>query len=489
MSSPTFARRAIFEEFRALARLAAPLAAAQIGLMSLGVVDTMIVGRTRLVTGASGEEALAAVALGDHYVMTILLFGMGAMMGLDPVAAQRLGAGDPRGARRALGDALRAALLLTPLLFGLVALLDVFVLEPIAAGNPPWEELRAEPSVASAARAYAWTRAAGILPWLAFSALRSWFFAKHLVRPFIVSIVFGNLANAALDWVVVYGDSGLRYLGLPELGLPAFGTTGAGVVSAVVNAFMALALLPPLLRARRDEEASIEAAMKEGAPPPAPAESRAKGVARILRIGVPIGGQIVMEVAIFNLVAVLTSKFGAAATAAHQIAIRVASLTFMASTGIGAAAAVRVGRAIGTGRTDAARRAGFVAVGAGGVWMIGCGMALALFPEAIVALFTDGEETLAIARPLLLIAAVFQIFDGVQAVVSGALRGAGDARVPFFACLLAYWLVGFPIAFTLKKSMGVAGLWWGLVAGLGGAAILLTWRFARLTRVDVDRVG
>jgi multidrug resistance protein, MATE family len=121
--------------------------------------------------------------------------------------------------------------------------------------------------------------------------------------------------------------------------------------------------------------------------------------------------------------------------------------------------------------------------------MIGCGMALALFPEAIVALFTDGEETLAIARPLLLIAAVFQIFDGVQAVVSGALRGAGDARVPFFACLLAYWLVGFPIAFTLKKSMGVAGLWWGLVAGLGGAAILLTWRFARLTRVDVDRVG
>jgi MATE family multidrug resistance protein len=480
-------------ELAAIVSRSLPLALAQIGLMAMGLADNLIVGRTETVTGLPSADALAAVGLGDSYVMSILLFGMGVAMGLDPVASQRLGAGDARGARRALGHALLAGVALTPLLYGAVWLLDHFLLLPNAEGRPPSELLRAEPAVAAAAREYAWARSIGVYPWIAFAALRSWFYAKHLTRPMIVVIIGGNVANIVLDWLFVFGDAGLRYLGLPETGLRAYGPLGAGMVTGIVNILMVLALVPYVLRERRREEAEAAAH-----PPPADArasgnadaiESRLAGMARILKLGLPIAAQTVLEVLIFNLVAVMTPRYGKELTAAHQIAIRVASFTFMATTGVGAAAAVRVGRAIGAARLDAARIAGFASITVGALWMTACGAALLLFPATIAGWFIDDPRTVAAAAPLLRIAAVFQIFDGVQAVASGALRGAGDTRLPFIANFIAYWAIGAPVAFVLKEHYGVAGLWWGLSAGLAVVAVLLTWRFSRLTARHVARVG
>lgn len=481
-------------ELRALVRLSLPLVVAQVGLMTMGLVDMMIVGRVDQVTGGSAKDALAAVGLGDSYVMSILLFGMGAAMGLDPVASQRLGAKDLRGARRALGDALWAGLALTPFLYGAVYALDAFVVLPVAEGRPPWEQLRADPAVAADARAYFWARSLCVYPWIAFAAFRSWFYAKHLTVPMIVVILIGNVANAVLDWVFVFGDKGLVLVGLPAVGLPAYGPLGAGIVTGIVNVLMALALIPPFRRERRREEAAIAAAAAAAdrsapAPLPTPTESRLAGMRRVTLLGLPIAAQTVLEVAIFNLVAVMTSAYGSAQTAAHQVSIRVASFTFMATTGIAAAASVRVGRAVGAHDTPGARRAGFAAIGLGAGWMAACGVVLVLFPEAIARIFTNDAEVVEAAKPLLRIAAVFQIFDGVQSVASGALRGTGDTLLPFGANFCAYWLIGFPVALDLKDRYGVAGMWWGLSIGLAVVAALLTWRFAHLTRRHVARVG
>jgi multidrug resistance protein, MATE family len=258
---------------------------------------------------------------------------------------------------------------------------------------------------------------------------------------------------------------------------------GGGAVTGVVNVLMVLALIPFVRRERNREEAA------HPEPDRAPREPHAVGIRRIFRLGLPIAAQTVLEVAIFNLVAVMTSSFGPATTAAHQISIRIASFTFMATTGIGAAASVRVGRAIGGARTADARRAGFAAMAAGVAWMACCGVALLVFPERIAAFFTGDAEAIAAAAPLLRIAAVFQIFDGLQSVASGALRGAGDTRLPFLANLVAYWAIGLPVALLLRPTLGVAGMWWGLSSGLFAVSLLLAWRFALLTRVHVARVG
>ncbi|HYC78254.1 MAG TPA: MATE family efflux transporter [Planctomycetota bacterium] len=574
------------EELWRLVLLAAPLIVAQVGLVAMGIVDQMVVGRTSLVTGGRDDFALTAIGLGDMYVMSVLLFGMGVSMGLDPVVTQRLGARDPRGARRALGDAMWAAVVMTPILFAAVWAIDRFVMIPVAEGREPWEALRLkEPEVGPPMRDYAWLRALGIFPFMAFAAFRSWFFARHAVWPMIAVVLLGNLLNAVLDWLFVFGDAGLVRLGLPAVGLPAFGPAGAGAVTAVVNVAMVLALwaiyrrmdagerddaaLRPFLaevaglperdrktseiyneldaaltaefRRRSPAGARVEASIdrstgeircvRDGLPakvdaafaratsniarrillrrareqgsagagvpaaaPPAPVaswetERRSVGVRRIYRLGIPVACQTALEVLIFNLVGVMTPGFGAATSAAHQISLRIASVTFMATTGIGAAAAVRVGRAIGRGATPEARRSGVIACLSGVVWMTACGVVLLLWPERIARIFTSDENVLAAVGPLLRIAAVFQIFDGLQSVVSGALRGAGDTLVPFLANLVAYWAIGFPIALYLRPRLGVAGMWWGLSAGLFVVSLLLTWRFLRLTRVAVARVG
>ena len=168
----------------------------------------------------------------------------------------------------------------------------------------------------------------------------------------------------------------------------------------------------------------------------------------------------------------------------------VASFTFLATVGIGAAASVEVGRFIGASRTDLARKAGIVAIVAGAGWMTLSGLVLFAFPDAIARIFTDDVAVTALAADLLRIAAVFQIVDGIQSVSSGALRGAGDTRIPFLANFVAYWLIALPVARWLAfgADLGARGLWWGLTVGLAVVAMLLAARFLVLTRSTIVRV-
>jgi len=207
-----------------------------------------------------------------------------------------------------------------------------------------------------------------------------------------------------------------------------------------------------------------------------------------LRLGVPIGLQLTAEVGVFTVGAILVGRFGAAAASAHQVAIGLASFTYMGALGVSGATAVRVGYAIGQARSP--RRAGFIGIALGAAFMTIGALTFALAPGSLVRIFTGDPDTIQLGTALLLIAAVFQLFDGVQAVAAGALRGAGDVRFSFAANVGAHWGVGFPLAclFGFTFGFGVRGIWWGLTSGLVCVAILLAARFARISERVIARV-
>ncbi|MCC6672811.1 MAG: MATE family efflux transporter [Planctomycetes bacterium] len=460
----------------ALVRLAAPIALAQVGFTTMGMVDTAMVGRI-------DAASLAATALGHNYVSVVSLFGLGLMLGLDPIVTQRVGAGDPRGAGRALGHGCGLALVALPLLLGFAALLDGLFLRPNFVADPLLPRVvRADPAVAELASAYFWVRLPGIVPFLLFAAMRSWLYAQHRTRAVFVAMLAANLANVVLDYLLVFGDPGLERLGLPALGVPALGAVGAGIVTSICNGLMALMVLPMVLRGLRAASGPAGAGPGTGA---------VAGMAAIARHGFPIAGQLVMEMGVFMLVAAWMGEFGNEAVGGHQIALQVASFTFLVCVGLGSAATVQVGNAVGARDLAEARRCGLVAIGTSASWMALCGLTFWVLAVPLAALFTDDPSVRGAAATLLRIAAIFQVVDGVQATTLGALRGAGDTRVPFLLCLTCYWLVGLPVALLLAYSVGLAGpgLWYGLTVGLGCLGGTLFWRFLVVVRHLPARAG
>jgi MATE family multidrug resistance protein len=288
-----------------------------------------------------------------------------------------------------------------------------------------------------------------------------------------VASIVANAVNVVACGALVLGDDALARMGLPRVGLRPLGALGAGIASSIANGVLAACVLVPAWRAR-----------PRG---PAP-EGSAVSIARVLTLGTPIGLQLLAEIGVFSLVAVLAGRLGTVAVSAHQIAIGLASLTFMGVLGISGATSVRVGHAIGEGRSP--RRSGVVGIAMGAGFMIICGIVFLSAPRVLVGWFTNDAAIAALAARLLLIAAAFQLFDGIQGVAAGALRGAGDVRIPFFAIAGAHWVVGFPLAIYLgfHRALGAPGLWWGLLGGLAVVAVFLTWRFLVICRTTIARV-
>jgi MATE family multidrug resistance protein len=276
--------------------------------------------------------------------------------------------------------------------------------------------------------------------------------------------------------VLVFGDAGLADLGLPAIGLPAMGSFGAALATSLVT----LGTIAYYARC----VAVISRGFERPATPPAPAARD------IVDVGLPVGLQLFAEVAAFALAAVLAGRLAAAPAAAHQVAIQLASVPFSITIGIGAAAAVRVGIAVGSRQRAAARTAGLTSLGLGALVMSTSAALFVLAAAPMAGIFTDRRDVIAAAIPLIQIAAVFQLSDGAQAVVAGALRGAGDTRAAFVANLLGHYLIGLPIALGLAfgADLGAPGLWWGLTAGLTGTAFALVARFLWLTARPIARV-
>jgi multidrug resistance protein, MATE family len=438
-------------ELRSLVRLALPIVAVQVGLMMMGVVDTLMVGRV-------SAAALAAVALGNIYFFTVAIFGLGVLLALDPIISQAVGAEDHPAIARGLQRGLMLALVLAA-----VSLVPLLVVEPLIV------LLRQPADVVPMAAGYVHAAAPGIVAFLAFVVLRQTLQAMDVVRPIVVTIVVANLVNVALNWVLVFG----------RLGFPALGPVGTGWASTLSRWTMLLALvlftLPRL--GRYLKPAGMEVL-------------RPRPLLRMLRLGLPVGAQLELEMSAFAAVALVMGWLGTAEMAGHQVAINLASLTFMVPLGLAQAGSVRVGQAVGRASPGSARAAARSALLIGGAFMCFTAIAFLTLPGPLTALYTNDPAVVVIAVALIPIAGVFQVFDGVQIVAAGVLRGIGDTTAPFLANLVAFWVIGMPIGLYLafRTAAGPIGLWWGLVAGLAAVATFLVVRVRIRMRRDLNRI-
>lgn len=443
-------------ELRATLGLAAPLAAANLAQMAMGLTDTIMVGRL-------GTVPLAAAGLGAMFYFSGGVMLQGIISAVAPLAAHAIGAGDQAAARRFAGAGLGvAALLALPfiaVLAGLDRLLAFLGYDPALAGE-----------IGRFLRAIAW----GAPAFLVFAALRSLFAACSRTRPVMAVLVICIACNGVLNWALIYG----------HLGAPALGMAGSGYASAINQWLIVagLALCTRLLPGLSFSRLLADACLPSWA-----------ATASVLRLGLPIGGIMGVELGVFLAAGIMMGLLGPAALGAHQIVLNCASITFMVPLGLGQATTVRVAYELGTGRPLAAHRAGLTALTIGIGFMGLTAIVLWAVPQAIIAVYIDiaepaNRETVRIAARLLAIAAVFQVFDGMQTIAAGVLRGYKDTFVPLLLAGLGYWGIGFLAGCVLAFPLGygAVGLWWGLALGLAVVAVLL---IARLHLLAPERLA
>jgi len=432
-----------------MVKLAVPVVLSELGWMSMGVVDTIMVGRL-------GPSAIGAVALGNAVCLTPSLFGVGLLLGLDTLVAQAYGRKDHDECHRWLAQGVYlASIAAVPIMAGIALVSFFFARFGIAA------------EVAAPASGYMQVLLWGTLPLLLYGASRRYLQGVGQVRVITLTYVAANLVNWFLNWVLIYG----------KLGMPALGVRGSALSTVCARVTMALALIGFAWRYER----------KRGHPLfrhwAGPQIARLK---RLMKLGAPAGGQILLEVGAWNLATFSAGYLTPVALATHQIVLNYASVTYMVPLGISAAAAVSVGHAVGAGDAARARRAGWLALGLGTSFMLLAAMAFLIWPRPLIELYTNDARVLAVGPGLLAIVAAFQVFDGIQTVSTGALRGLGETRAPMLANLVGYWVLGLPLGFFLCFGLrwGIYGMWIGLTLALVVIALALIARWKR----DADRL-
>ena len=415
-------------DVRAMLRIAVPLAFAELGWMSMSVVDNIMVGRL-----PDSTTAIGAASVGSAFFYAFAIFALGLMSGLDTLVSQAHGADQQHEAHRVLGSGLALAMSVAP-----VAIACVFSVTPLLGVLGVDEAIRG-PAV-DFTRTLVWS-----LPLLLlYTTFRRYLQGIHYVKPIPFALISSNIVNLAGNWILIYG-----HWGAPKLGI-------VGSALSTVVARLYLAALLGFVLYRRDP-----GAFRDLRP------DKARFV-KLLRLGTPAALTIGFEVGVFNAATALAAKFGPVSLTAHTIALNAASVTYMVPLGIGAAAAVSVGKAIGAGDHPRAARAGWAALGLATVFEIGSALSFVLFPALIARAYTPDHKVIPFAVNLLAIAAVFQIFDGLQTVATGALRGLGNTRTPMTWNLVCYWIIGLPLGCWLAfiRHWGVVGLWDGLCLAL-----------------------
>jgi multidrug resistance protein, MATE family len=461
----------IRSELPPLIHLALPLIAGELGWVSMSLVDTIMLGHLPDSALAMSAASLAQV------LFNTLCFGVGGvLLGLDTLISQALGAKEQTEANRWLLHGLVMAVALAALLIAIFALTPALLLR-----LPVDRAILAQAVPAMRGLNY------GTLPLLLYFTLRRYLQAAHHGRPIAFALISANLVNAAADWLLIYGhDWGHRWqIAGHRIAIPAFGVVGSSWATSFARLYLMLVLLAALLLADRRHGYGIRAGLRL----PISRRVEYQHMRRLFLLGAPAGASIFVEIAIFALVTSLIATFGRLQLAGHEVALQCASTTFMVPFAISAATAVRVGHAIGRMRTGAATAANVVAagwsgVGAGAAFMLCASVLLLTIPAQIARLFTPDHAIIAAAVPLLLVAAGFQFFDGIQITATGALRGAGNTHTPFLTHLICYWFVGMPLGILLgfHEKLGAAGLWLGLLVALTCVAFAMCFLWRRTTR-------
>jgi MATE family multidrug resistance protein len=418
-------------ELGAMISLAVPVVLSELGWVAQGVVDNIMVGRL-------GPVAIGAVALGNAVFYTPSLFGIGLLLGLDTLVSQAYGRRDHEDCHRWLAQGVYLACIVTPPL--------MILLVTLSYGFPHFGVI---PEVAVLSGGYLRILSWSTLPLLLYGGTRRYLQGVGQVRVITLTYVFANLLNWFGDWVLIYG----------KLGFPALGVNGSAISTCIARVGMAAAMLGFAWRYERKRDHPL---FRHWAGP------QMDRLRMLVRLGAPAAGQILLEVGAWNLSTFAAGYLTPVALATHTIALNYASISYMVPLGVSAAAAVSVGHAMGGGDPARARRAGWMALALGTGFMVCAGIVFLVIPRPLISLYTQDPQVLALGPSLLWIAAAFQIFDGVQTVSTGALRGLGETRAPMIANLVGYWVMGLPLGFILcfVLKWGIYGMWIGLTLSL-----------------------
>ncbi|MEO5715731.1 MAG: MATE family efflux transporter [Luteolibacter sp.] len=428
----------LLHESRQTLRLALPLMIGQLSQMLLGVVDTLMVGHL-------GVKDLAALTFANSLFHVPFVFGIGLLTGVSVMTSNSRGADDParvRGScRHGLYLSIALGVLIAAVAWGISYRLDVF-------GQPG--------EVTARTTGFFRIIMVSVIPALASIALKN--HADALNRPWPPFWIFlgGVGLNVALNWVLIYGN----------LGCPAMGFEGAAWATLTARVAIVVAMIVWLLNAK---------GLRDWVPYRWFRAPNFSDVRQLLAVGFPASIQMLCEVTAFSVAGLIMGRFGAEAMAAHQIAITMAATAFMLPLGLSMALTVRIGEAYGAGETSRLR---VIAVSG---WLLGAGYSLLgaaaflVFGKFLASLFINEPGVIELAGALLVIVGIFQLFDSLQVVSSGMLRGLRDAKIPALMGFSAYWLVGLPVSAGLAfwHQMGAIGVWWGLAAGLFSACITL----------------
>ena len=444
-------------EFLPMLKIAVPVVMAELGWMAMGVVDTVMVG-------GLGPEAISAAGVGNAMHIAFAIFGMAVMLGLDPLVSQAYGARDIRDCHRWFFDGLTLAGLMAVPIMALLVLVWFAI---------PW--LGFHSAVRPLLESYFGVLILSTPFLLAYAVCRRYLQGVHAAMPVMFALVTANLINAAGNWVLVYG----------HYGFPALGVAGSAWATVISRAYMLGSLLFAVWWIDRTRTAELQLAAN-GSPAVALAEVGLWQVARafdatrlrrLLTLGLPAASQVGAEVGVFALATAMSGTLDPISSASHQIALNLAGVAFMIPLGLGSAGAVRVGHAVGAGDRARAAAAGWTAILLATLFTVASGLIFVLIPERLIALFSTDPSVLSVGTSLLLLAAVFQLFDGIQGVITGTLRGLGNTRIAMNVNLIAHWLLGLPVSYLLcfVAGWGVWGLWIGLSLGLIVTGVILFW--------------
>lgn len=431
-------------ELAPMLRLALPVVLAELGWMSMGIVDTLMVAPL-------GPAAIGAAGIGTSVHMAFAVFGMGLLLGLDTLVSQAHGAGDHRDCHRWLvHGVVMGAALTVPIIAVCLAVLAFF---PHAGFHP---------DVAPLLDRYFGIVVWSTVPLLLYAAVRRYLQGMHVVAPIAFALVTANVLNAVANWALIHGN----------LGMPALGVPGAAWATFISRVYMLGVLVVAAWW--------IDRAGNTGLTTVSRTLSRER-FARLWRLGFPAASQVTLEVGVFGLATALAGRLDPVSSAAHQIALNIAGTSFMVPLGVAAAGAVRVGNRVGANDPAGAARAGWMAILLGSGFMGAAALVFFAMPRALIGAFSPGPAVVELGASLLFVAAIFQLFDGLQAVATGALRGLGSTRMAMMVNLAGHWFVGLPIAWLLcfPLGLGVRGLWMGLSIGLIVCGVVLTWYWHR----------
>lgn len=427
--------------------LSIPIIIGHLGHMMMAVTDNVMVGRI-------GSVSLAAAGLSNVLFFLILVMGLGISVAITPLVAQAHGAGEIK----ECGLVLRQGLIVT-LVSGLVLFLITLVLADSL------DYLDQPQAVVESAKVYMRILGFSIFPMMVFQSYKQFAEGLSITKSAMVITLLANIVNVFANWMFIFG----------HLGAPAMGLAGAGLGTLLSRMFMAVAMAVVVMKSPY---------LKKFEPFGSRFHIHVVMIKKLLRIGIPAGFQYVFEVSSFAGASVLTGWIGTKELAAHQIALNLSSISYMFSLGVSAAATVRVGTTFGKKDIKSTRMAGFAAIALICLFMIFFATIFIGFRFVLPGFYISENDVIVIASQILIIAGVFQVSDGIQAVSAGMLRGVMDVNIPTVITFMAYWVIGIPVGYVLgiRIHQGVTGVWIGLLTGLTASAVMMLVRFHLINR-------